>query len=206
MHTFAMEGPWGHGRHGLDAFLHRAEDRPRGGRRGGRRGGPPFDPSFGVRGFGGPGFGRGRRARRGDVRPALLALLAEGPKHGYQLIQELAERTDGRWRASPGSVYPTLQQLEDEDLVRAEEMDGKRVFHLTDAGREVVEARPGPPPWEQADEDDDAAVAVMDVFRQVAEAAAMVARAGTETQQAEGARVLADTRRALYRILAEDDA
>jgi DNA-binding PadR family transcriptional regulator len=140
------------------------------------------------------------------VRPALLALLAEGPKHGYQLIQELAERTDGRWRASPGSVYPTLQQLEDEGLVRAEEMDGKRVFHLTDAGRELVDARTGPPPWEQLDDADDAAGTLMDGVKHVAVAATQVASAGTEAQQTEAARVLADTRRALYRILAEDDA
>ncbi len=80
-------------------------------------------PDFGA-GFGGPGgfgqpFGPGRRAARGDVRAAILVLLAEKPSHGYQIIQELERRSDGAWRASPGSVYPTLQQLEDEGLVRA---------------------------------------------------------------------------------------
>src|SRR4029077_18858701 len=107
-----------------------------------RRGWPPFDAGDFASGFGGPGgfgqhFGPGRRAARGDVRAAILVLLAENPSHGYQIIQELERRSDGAWRASPGSVYPTLQQLEDEGLVRAVEADGgRRVFELTETGRE----------------------------------------------------------------------
>ena len=86
-----------------------------------------------------PGFlGRGPRAGRGDVRAAILALLAEQPMHGYQIMRELGERSGGVWRPSPGSIYPTLQQLEDEELVRPETGDGgRRVFALTDAGREA---------------------------------------------------------------------
>ena len=89
----------------------------------------------------GPGYAFGRRAGRGDIRAAILALLAEQPMHGYQIIQELTERTGGVWRPSPGSVYPTLQQLEDEELVRETASDsGKRVYELTDAGREQAAA------------------------------------------------------------------
>ena len=73
-------------------------------------------------------------ARRGDVRAAILVLLAEQPMHGYQVISELDARTGGRWRPSAGSIYPTLQQLEDEGLVRSAEIDARRVFSLTDAG------------------------------------------------------------------------
>src|SRR5688500_2490305 len=88
------------------------------------------------RGFwpGGPP-GRGPRRRRGDVRAALLALLAEEPRNGYQLMQEIENRSEGVWRPSPGSVYPALQQLEDEGLIRSEESDGRKVFRLTEAGR-----------------------------------------------------------------------
>src|SRR5918992_3831280 len=89
----------------------------------GGRGGFPFGGAFG---FGGPGFQRGPRARRGDVRAALLTLLGEEPRNGYQLMQEIERRSDGVWRPSPGSVYPALQQLEDEGLVRVEETEGRR--------------------------------------------------------------------------------
>src|SRR3954470_598837 len=104
--------------------------------------GPPFGPGFGP-GFGGPGGRpfpgprggrRGRRTSRGDIRLAVLALVAEQPRHGYEIIQEIAERTGGAWRPSPGSVYPTLSQLEDEGLVRVEQSEGRRVVHLTEAG------------------------------------------------------------------------
>src|SRR5215218_10776255 len=95
------------------------------------------------------GYGRGRhRVRRGDVRSAILALLDDKPMHGYEMIQELDERTGGRWRPSAGSIYPTLQLLEDEGLVSVEEIDGKRVFSLTDAGREEVPpTAEGGRPW-----------------------------------------------------------
>ena len=88
-------------------------------------------------GPGGP-RGRGRKARRGDIRTAALLLLAEEPRNGYQIMQEVEERSDGVWRPSPGSVYPALQQLEDEGLIRSEESDGRKLFALTDAGRKVV--------------------------------------------------------------------
>src|SRR6266567_4286449 len=117
-------------------------------RKHGRHGGPfgPGGPGgFGGGGFGGGfggwggpfgpgGFGRGPKVGRGDVRAAILVLLTEGPMHGYQVIHELTDRSGGMWRPSPGSVYPTLQLLEDEGLVRSEEVEGKRIFQLTEAG------------------------------------------------------------------------
>src|ERR1700756_1419759 len=92
-------------------------------------------------GFGfGPGpRGRGRKARRGDVRAAALLLLAEEPRNGYQIMQEIEQRSGGVWRPSPGSVYPALAQLEDEGLVGVEERDGRRTYVLTGAGRAYVE-------------------------------------------------------------------
>jgi DNA-binding PadR family transcriptional regulator len=115
-------------------------------------GGGPFGGGLGG-GFGGPfGGGRGRK-RRGDVRVALLLLLAEEPRNGYQLMQEIEERSGGRWRPSPGSVYPTLQQMEDEGLIRPIEREGTKLFELTEGGREHLESNAGEaPPW---DADDD---------------------------------------------------
>src|SRR3954454_18829623 len=104
-------------------------------------------------GRGGGRFGGGPRMRRGDIRTAVLAVLAEGPGHGYDVMQNLEDKTGGAWRPSPGSVYPTLQQLEDEGLVRSTERDGKRVFEITDAGRAEATSRleeAGGPPWEGA--------------------------------------------------------
>jgi DNA-binding PadR family transcriptional regulator len=104
-------------------------------------GGPGFGgPGFGP-GFGGPGFGGRERRRRGDVRLAILGLLAEGPQNGYAVIKTIAERTGGAWKPSPGSVYPTLQQLVDEDLVVSTGDGRKTLFELTDAGRAEAEAK-----------------------------------------------------------------
>jgi DNA-binding PadR family transcriptional regulator len=133
-------------------------------------------------------------------------LLAEEPRNGYGLMQEIENRSEGVWRPSPGSVYPALQQLEDEGLVRAEERDGSRVFTLTDAGREYVGSNDLGAPWEAVR--DDAGTDMRDLrglIGQVAAAAWQVGQAGTAAQAAEARRILADTRRALYRLLAEDD-
>ena len=163
---------------------------------------------FGGPGFGfGPPFGRGGgRARRGDVRAALLTLLAEEPRNGYQLMQEIERRSDGVWRPSPGSVYPALQQLEDEGLVRSEETDGRKLFHLTDAGREAAEALEGGAPWDAVSESVDADVwDLFNVGRQVGLAVFQIAQAGTEQQVAAARDVLQNARRALYGILAENE-
>jgi DNA-binding PadR family transcriptional regulator len=169
----------------------------------GMRGGPPFGGPF----FGPPrGRARGRR-RRGDVRMALLLLLAEEPRNGYQLMQVIEERSDGHWRPSPGSVYPILSQLEDEGLVRAAERDGAKVFELTGAGREqVAEAKDATPPWET--EGDEGLAGRRDMRRlvgEVAAAAMQVNHLGTEQQAEQAVETLKQTRRELYRILAEDE-
>jgi hypothetical protein len=126
-------------------YRHHHRHRGPGGRDFGPGGRGDFEGFAFGGGFGGPGgrFGRGRKARRGDIRTAALLLLAEEPRNGYQIMQEVQERSDGVWRPSPGSVYPALQQLEDEGLIRSSEAGGGtgKVFELTDAGRAQVERR-----------------------------------------------------------------
>jgi DNA-binding PadR family transcriptional regulator len=163
----------------------------------------------GRRGFGPPGFDRmffgpGRKAGRGDIRATILALLAEEPMHGYQIIQEVTERTGGAWRPSPGSVYPTLQQLEDEELVRTVHSDGRRVFELTDAGREQAAALPNAAPWESAGDGDDDLAELRDLTFGLLGATRQVAMAGTAKQIAAAQEILRDARRGLYQLLAED--
>jgi DNA-binding PadR family transcriptional regulator len=179
----------------------------------GRPPGPPFGrgpwmaPLFGGM-PGGPGFGRRRRASRGDVRLAALLLLAEQPRNGYQIMQALEERSQGMWRPSPGSVYPALQQLEDEELIRSEETEGRRLYHLTDAGRAYVAERPEdePAPWQTfTDTLSDQHAETGALMRDVGMAFVQVLHAGSEAQVAEAAKVLAETRRSLYRILADGD-
>ncbi len=181
-------------------------------RRGRRRHG--FPGPWAMAAMGGPGFGfpwggPGRpRPRRGDVRLAVLSLLAEQPMHGYQMITELAERSGGAWRPSPGSIYPTLQQLEDEGLVSVTEQDGRRTFELTDAGRdEVQRASAGRrAPWEElADEDGAGARSLRATAFQVMGAVTQVAAAGDDHQVARAVSLLKETRKSLYRLLAEDD-
>jgi DNA-binding PadR family transcriptional regulator len=177
------------------------------GGRGGFGRGPWMGPLFGGM-PGGPEFGRRRRASRGDVRTASLLLLEEEPRNGYQIMQELEERSDGMWRPSPGSVYPALQQLEDEGLIRSEESEGRRLYHLTDAGRAYVDERPDdqPAPWETfTDSLSDQHGETAALMRDVAMAFAQVMRAGSEPQLAEASKVLAETRRSLYRILADGE-
>jgi DNA-binding PadR family transcriptional regulator len=169
--------------------------------------------SFGPGGPGGPfgrfpfGFGRGPKARRGDVRAAALLLLAEDPRNGYQLMQEIEGRSRGLWRPSPGSMYPVLQQLEDEGLVRPDGPEGRRVFQLTDAGRTYVKehaAELGTPWSTVADSVGENAVDFHGLIIQVVVAARQVAHVGSRGQVDEAQDILADTRRRLYRILAED--
>ena len=162
----------------------------------------------GPMGFGGGPFGgRGPRARRGDVRQALLTLLAEEPRNGYQLMQEIERRSEGVWRPSPGSVYPALQQLEDEGLVRAEESDGRKLFHLTEAGRAAAAETSGEgAPWDSVSESMDSDVwELFNVARQVGMAIFQLAQAGSAEQIASAREVLTNARRSLYGILAEDD-
>ncbi len=178
----------------------------------GRWAGPGFGPGFGPGGFGPGGFGPGgpRRRRRGDVRLALLMLLSlESPLNGYQLMQGLEERSEGRWRPSPGSVYPALAQLEDEGLIRAVQAEGEsgRAFELTDKGREHLDERSEQaPPWEPGPEEAGHPKAR---FRQVigglARTAAHVFQDGTPEQVDEALNILEDARRKLYLLLAGDE-
>jgi DNA-binding PadR family transcriptional regulator len=178
----------------------------------GRGFGPgPGGPGSGF--GGGPGGprgprGRGRRARRGDIRAAALLLLAEEPRNGYGLMQEIEERSGGVWRPSPGSVYPALAQLEDEGLVRTIEQDGRKQFELTDAGRTHVEEhreRFGLP-WETVAEGVPGELHELRHAAQALAVAAMqVAQTGTKAQLEDAKGILEDARRGLYRLLAGDE-
>src|SRR3954453_2415911 len=174
----------GHGRHGFDPraalwLMYGGQGRGGRGRHGHRGGRHGFGP-----GWGGPPFGRGPRARRGDVRAALLVLLAEEPRNGYGLMQEIEQRSEGEWRPSPGSVYPALSQLEDEGLVRAEQEGSGRRFALTDAGRAhggEHRAQLGEP-WANPAGDGGSNRDLRRALGEVGAAAMMVARAGGKAQ------------------------
>ena len=200
------------------ARRHHPHDHPGADWAGGRRhhphgGGPGFagGPEFsggpwGRRGGGrvpGPHGGRGGRGRagRGDVRNALLTLLADEPMHGYQLMQAVAERTGGAWRLSPGAVYPTIAQLEDEGLVQVTAQGGRKLVTLTDAGREHLaglgDADPFGPFTDSGDRAD-----LRTPIEELMGATRQLARTGDADQLAAAAAVLADARRSLYLILA----
>uniref|UniRef100_UPI0004C97867 PadR family transcriptional regulator n=1 Tax=Streptomyces rimosus TaxID=1927 RepID=UPI0004C97867 len=156
--------------------------------------------------------GRGRgggprgRARRGDVRASILALLKDRPMHGYEMIQEIAERSGGTWKPSPGSVYPTLQLLEDEGLISSASEGGKKLFSLTEAGRTEAE-NVADAPWEEAGRGVDweamneirkAGGGLIEAFRQVW-------ATGTPEQREKAISVVNKARKELYLILAEDE-
>jgi DNA-binding PadR family transcriptional regulator len=160
------------------------------------------------RGFGPRDRGRGfGRRQRGDIRTALLAILAEGPGHGYDLISRLEEKSGSAWRPSAGSVYPTLQQLEDEGLATSAETDGKRVYTITAAGadeatRRVAEA--GAEPWAFGPE---GGVHPGHLFRSIGAlglAARQVVHAGTPEQLAKVIEIVDNARREVYRLLADE--
>lgn len=177
------------------------------GRRG--RGGPGHDHRGpGSHFAGGPMRRDGRRQRRGDVRAAVLVLLEEQPRNGYQLIQELTERSNETWRPSPGSIYPVLQQLEDEGLVEASVTGTGRTYNLTAAGATLVneEREQLGKPWENSEYAGAGSVReLMGVGRQVLLAARQVVTAGSESQVIKATAILAEARRAIYGLLAEGD-
>jgi DNA-binding PadR family transcriptional regulator len=182
-------GPFGrHQHHPDDLFDPREDASPHAARQRGR----------------GRGRGRGGRVPRGDVRTAILLLLDEEPMHGYQLMQAIADRSGGRWTPSPGAIYPSLNQLEDEGLVTLNAESGRKVATLTESGRELVatgreswadpfstfgEARSGPD--------------LRDLLMQLAGATRQLGRSGTPAQVAAAARILDDARRAMYLLLAD---
>ncbi|MFF9913989.1 PadR family transcriptional regulator [Streptomyces sp. NPDC013457] len=187
---------------------------PRGDFEGRRAAFGQFGPGFGGGGpwGGGPfGGGRGRggggrgRARRGDVRASILALLKDRPMHGYEMIQEIGERSGGAWKPSPGSVYPTLQLLEDEGLITSESEGGKKLFTLTDAGRTEAESGPEAPweeagrgvDWEAVNEIRQAGFGLMEAFGQVW-------KTGSAEQRQKAVGVINEARKKLYLILADE--
>jgi DNA-binding PadR family transcriptional regulator len=179
---------------------------------------------FGARAFGGhrPGSGQhlteaidqlrsmfeqrvAPRMSRGDVRLAILALLAEKPMHGYQIIAEIGERSGGAWKPSAGSVYPTLQLLADEGMITAEVADGRKTYSLTEEGRAEADASADrAAPWETSGHHDLGMGALPKAGVALAQAAAQLKRTGTEKQVEQGVKVLDEARRKLYSILAQD--
>ena len=207
-----QRGGHGHGRRGGSGL----PGMPWGAPWGGPAGGPPpwvaqlFGPEVGTAFGGGPGGRRrhGPRVRRGDVRSAILDVLhtAAEPVNGYQMIQQIAERTDGVWKPSPGSVYPTIAQLQDEGLVE-DAPTGRKAVQLTEEGRtwvaeHVEEVAAVWAPFEAQVEDEEA-VGVKQVIGQTVGAVVQVMSTGTPEQRERAVRILADTRRRLYGLLAE---
>ncbi|MCX5556033.1 PadR family transcriptional regulator [Streptomyces sp. NBC_00038] len=211
--------------HGQEFGYERGQGQGGSGHRGrggfeGRRGAfGPFGPGGpGGPGFGGPGFGPGPwggrggrggprgRARRGDVRASILALLKDRPMHGYEMIQEIAERSGGAWKPSPGSVYPTLQLLEDEGLITSAAEGGKKLFSLTEAGRSAADEGPDAPweeagrgvDWETLHEIRQAGFGLMEAFGQVW-------KTGSKDQRDKALAVINEARKKLYLILADED-
>jgi DNA-binding PadR family transcriptional regulator len=163
------------------------------------RGGFPMGP--------GPFFAGRPKVGRGDIRLAILQLLQEQPMHGYQIMQELTERSEGIWRPSPGSIYPTLQQLEDEGLVHSERLEGKNVYSLTEAGRDRLASEDQTPPWERLGEHaHEGLIELRDLAFQVGAAVMQVARSGSEQQLTKTREILEDARRSIYQLLGDDDA
>lgn len=151
---------------------------------------------------GGPG--RGPKAGRGDVRAAILALLREGPRNGYQIMSEIEERSEGAWRPSPGAVYPALSQLADEGLIEAEESSGRRTFRLTAEGRQYVEDHPeaARAAWESMKDEPGEVPGLFVQAARLGGAIVQMAREGSAQQIHEAEAVLEQARRTIYEILA----
>jgi DNA-binding PadR family transcriptional regulator len=187
--------------------MHAHDRTTRGGRGRGRGRGPREDfPGHWGGGWGGWGGGGRRRMRRGDIRRGVLSALQDGPAHGYEIMRRLEERSGGIWRPSPGSVYPLLQMLEDEGLVRAEARDGTRVFELTDAGRAEAEAAQQEghvTPW-AGGESADRARTLRSSMGQLFLAVRQLGAAGTAEQVDKTIEILQRAKKELYQLLAED--
>ncbi|MBP2391239.1 PadR family transcriptional regulator [Aeromicrobium fastidiosum] len=187
----------------------RPDDRQRGRHYPDRGFGGDFGRDFPFGPGGGRPRGRRRGGRGGDVRAAALLLLAEAPKHGYQLIQEIGERSEGSWTPSPGSIYPVLQQLEDEGLISFERVDGRKTATLTDEGTAHVEQHRDElgTPWEGGRGDEPHEMRELaSSLKGFITAWKQVAQAGTPEQRQRANTVVDDARKAMYRILADDDA
>jgi DNA-binding PadR family transcriptional regulator len=160
------------------------------------------NPGFDFAEFFG-GRGRGALVRRGEVRTQILAVLRDRPMHGYEVIQELEAQSGGRWRPSAGSIYPTLQQLADEGLVTGEDVDGRRVYSITEAGRKVAAESGDRSPWTETD--DERGPDIRQLAMQLAAAVIQVHRIGSPHAREEANRILTDARKQMYRLLSEDE-
>ena len=205
-HPFFQEGRFGSARR-QDAPGHcdRAEGRREFGH---RPGGPRFEDGHGPRGFrGGP---RGPRVKSGNMRLAVLALLAEEARNGYAMIQEISSRSGGLWQPSPGAMYPALAGLEDEGLITVQPQDGKKAYALSEAGQKYVQenAEALKAPWDASEEGGRGAgrIELRQALHGLMGAAGQVAQAGNEAQVKEAANLLNTARKGLYRLLAEDAA
>lgn len=167
----------------------------------GRKHGEGFGGPFGLGGFGRHVLGHGR-ARRGDVRPAILALLKEQDMHGYQIIQELSNRSGGAWTPSPGSIYPALSALEDQGYVTSVQADGKRVFSITDEGRTHADEHKGASPWEEFAEKAGPKLQLREAMISLGGATMQVMRGGTDEQAEQVAAILDEARKRIYLMLA----
>jgi len=190
-HPAEVFADWRAARHDLHAVRHHMR---------GHAGGPGF-------GSGNWGFGRGRggRMRRGGTQAAILALLAEQPMHGYQIIQELATRSNGAWTPGAGSVYPALEQMEAQGLISGEQQDDKRVYSITDKGREQAQRRQAHDhaPWDEAFETSGPRNELRQSVFALFHAAQQVGRTGTDEQVAKAVDLVDQARKAVYLILAE---
>jgi len=178
--------------------------------RGGRREG-----GFGRRGRGGFGFGfdpeaqmgRGPRRGRGDVRTAVLMLLLERPMHGYEMIQQIRERSSEAWSPSPGAIYPTLQLLTDEGLITTDDLDGKKVSRLTETGQTLAQELQATKtaPWDEASADaGSGAHSLREAIFHLMSATKQMAMAGTDAQRQRTTELLDETRKKIYALLASD--
>ena len=179
--------------------------------RGGRREGG----GFGRRGRGGFGFGfdpeaqmgRGPRRGRGDVRTAVLMLLLERPMHGYEMIQQIRERSSEAWSPSPGAIYPTLQLLTDEGLITTDDLDGKKVSRLTETGQTLAQELQATKtaPWDEASADaGSGAHSLREAIFHLMSATKQMAMAGTDAQRQRTTELLDETRKKIYALLAAD--
>ena len=197
-------GRWSYG-HSSERRFHEEEGEGEGPHRGhGPHGGRGH---CGPHGFGPHGFGPHGRARRGNVKAAILAVLVEQPMHGYEVMQQLESRSGGMWKPSPGSIYPTLQLLEDQGLVRSEEVDGRRVFSLTDEGKVEAETITSQgSPWATSETGPAGSrFKLRGATMQLLAAVKQVGMAGSQEQIDKTLEILAEARKRVYGLLAESD-
>lgn len=150
-------------------------------------------------------WGDEQRTPRGDIKYLLLALLAEQPQHGYQLIKELEARQGGFYRPSPGSVYPTLQLLEEGGYLTSEQIEGKRVYTITDSGRELLAERDNAGGLRDQVDTQQPLIELKNAVMELTAAVMQVARGGNLDRVGRVREILKRAKREIYSILAEED-